>query len=53
VLRESDEFHSIVDVLIDEVEKRFSLVEVGRFRRNRQGWPVSWTWTTQNPTPGT
>jgi hypothetical protein len=44
VLRESDEFHGIVDTLMDEIEKRFAHVEVGEFRRNRQGWPVSWTW---------
>src|SRR5207248_9008645 len=46
VLRESDEFHEIVDTLIDEIEKRFVHVEVGEFRRNRQGWPISWTWNT-------
>lgn len=43
-LRQSDEFHGIVDSLIDEIEKRFSTLDVGILRRNRQGWPVSWTW---------
>ncbi|GAA4975215.1 hypothetical protein [Actinoplanes utahensis] len=46
VLRESDEYHEIVDALIDEIEKRFTSVAVGELRRNRQGWPLSWTWTT-------
>ncbi len=47
-LRQSDEFHAIVDPLIDEIEKRFSTLEVGDLRRNRQGWPVSWSWSTDD-----
>lgn len=47
-LRQSDEFHSIVDSLIDEIEKRFATLEVGELRRNRQGWPVTWSWTTED-----
>lgn len=47
-LRQSDEFHSIVDSLIDEIEKRFATLEVGELRRNRQGWPVSWSWATDD-----
>jgi energy-coupling factor transporter ATP-binding protein EcfA2 len=43
-LRGSEEFHQVVDALLDEVEKRFATLEVGEFRRNRQGWPVSWSW---------
>jgi hypothetical protein len=45
-LRQSDEFHGIVDSLMDEIEKRFATLEVGELRRNRQGWPVSWSWAT-------
>lgn len=43
-LRQHEDFHQIVDRLSDEVEKRFALLTVGELRRNRQGWPVSWTW---------
>jgi hypothetical protein len=43
-LRQSDEFHEIVDSLIDEIEKRFATLEVGDLRRNRQGWPTTWSW---------
>lgn len=43
-LRQSEEFHQIVDDLSDEIEKRFETLSVGDLRRNRQGWPVSWTW---------
>lgn len=45
-LRQSDEFHSIVDSLIDEIEKRFATLEVGELRRNGHGWPTSWSWAT-------
>lgn len=47
-LRQSDGFHSIVDSLIDEIEKRFVTLGVGELRRNRQGWPVSWSWNTKD-----
>lgn len=43
-LRQSDEFHEIVDSLIDEIEKRFATLDTGELRRNRQGWPTTWTW---------
>lgn len=45
-LRESEEFHQIVDALIDEIEKRFTLLTVGDVARNRQGWPTTWSWQT-------
>ncbi|WP_434740398.1 hypothetical protein [Micromonospora sp. SH-82] len=47
-LRQSDEFDDIVDSLIDEIEKRFSTLDVGTLRRNHQGWPVSWSWSTDD-----
>jgi hypothetical protein len=45
-LREDDEFHRISDELMDEIELRFSLLTEGTVRRNKQGWPQSWTWET-------
>ena len=42
-LRQSEAFHGIVDQLSDEMEKRFSTLTTGELRRNRQGWPVSWS----------
>lgn len=47
-LRESEEFHQIVDTLIDEIEKRFTLLTVGDVTRNRQGWPTTWSWDTES-----
>lgn len=47
-LREDDEFHGICDALIDEIEQRFSLLTKGTLRRNKQGWPQSWSWETND-----
>ncbi|QHN32409.1 hypothetical protein GII32_20250 [Gordonia amarae] len=43
-LRQSDEFHAIVDSLVDEIEKRFAALDVGDLKRTRQGWPSTWSW---------
>jgi hypothetical protein len=47
-LREDDEFHRISDELMDEIELRFSLLVDGTVRRNKQGWPQSWSWETDD-----
>lgn len=47
-LRRSDEFHAIVDSLVDEIEKRFATLDVGDVKRNRQGWPTTWSWESQD-----
>ncbi|MHA7280520.1 hypothetical protein ACX80H_12275 [Arthrobacter sp. MDT2-2] len=47
-LRQTDEFHSIVDSLIDEIEKRFVTLNVGHLKKSRQGWPVNWSWMTED-----
>ena len=47
-LREDDEFHRISDELMDEIELRFSLLADGTVRRNKQGWPQSWSWETDD-----
>lgn len=47
-LREDDEFHRISDELMDEIELRFSLLTDGTVRRNKQGWPQSWSWETDD-----
>ena len=46
-LRDDDEVHNLTDSLLDEMRKRFDLIgDVGVLRRTRQGWPVSWAWST-------
>jgi energy-coupling factor transporter ATP-binding protein EcfA2 len=47
-LRRSDEFHAIVDSLVDEIEKRFATLDVGEVKRNRQGWPTIWSWESDD-----
>ena len=47
-LRQSDEFHAIVDSLVDEIEKRFATLDVGEVKRNRQGWPTIWSWESDD-----
>lgn len=49
-LREDEEFHRISDELMDEIELRFSLLSEGTVRRNKQGWPQSWSWQTDDKT---
>lgn len=47
-LREDNEFHRISDELMDEIELRFTLLTEGKVRRNKQGWPQSWSWETDD-----
>lgn len=47
-LREDDQFHRISDEIMDEIELRFSLLTDGTVRRNKQGWPQSWSWETDD-----
>lgn len=47
-LREDNEFHRISDELMDEIELRFILLTDGKIRRNKQGWPQSWSWETDD-----
>lgn len=48
-LRDDDEVHELMDALIDEMRRRFDLIgDSGELTRNRQGWPCSWTWSTDD-----
>ena len=47
-LREDEDFHSISDALMDEIELRFSTLKDGSIKKNKQGWPQSWAWETAN-----
>jgi hypothetical protein len=42
-LQNKDEFHILVDEILDEVESRFDFVTAGELIRNRDGWPTLWT----------
>lgn len=47
-VREDEQFHGVVDELLDEIEKRFDLLDSSLVRRTKQGWPVSWSWETMD-----
>lgn len=48
LLRDDESFHSVADELIDEIEKRFALLDLCGHVRTKQDWPVSWTWETDD-----
>lgn len=41
--RSDERFHLCLDDLIDEVGKRFDLLDTGTFSRRSTGWPTAWT----------
>lgn len=46
-LRDDEKVHELMDALVDEMRRRFTLIgDIGELRRNKQGWPTSWTWST-------
>jgi hypothetical protein len=48
VIRDDEQFHSIADDLLDEIEKRFDLLDPELVRRTKQGWPISWSCETDD-----
>jgi hypothetical protein len=48
LLREDESFQALADSLMDEIEQRFELVQVGEFQRTKQGWPRTWVWETED-----
>lgn len=50
VIRDDEDFHRLVDDLIDEIERRFELLNSNQIRHTKQGWPVSWSCETRDRT---
>ena len=46
LLRQDEKYHAIADELMDEIELRFSALASGSPRKTRQGWPVSWEFSS-------
>ena len=46
LLRQDEEYHTIADELMDEIELRFSALTSGSLHKTRQGWPVSWEFSS-------
>lgn len=47
-LFQDDDFHSLVDEILDEVEARFEYVKTGSLERGRDGWPRLWTFESDD-----
>lgn len=47
-LLQDDDFHALVDDILDEVEARFDYVTTGSLEKNRDGWPRLWTLETED-----
>jgi hypothetical protein len=45
-LRQRDDFHGLVDEIMDRVEERFSMLAPEGFRRDRSDWPLLWQFET-------
>ncbi len=43
-----EEFHALVDEILDDVESRFELLSEGEVIRHRDGWPRTWTYSDAN-----
>jgi hypothetical protein len=39
-----EEFHQLVDSILDDVETRFGFLSDGEISRGRDGWPIKWTY---------
>lgn len=49
-LFQHEEFHALVDEVLDDVEQRFEFLEHGELERGRDGWPQLWTWASGDRT---
>ncbi|MDZ4856161.1 MAG: hypothetical protein SGJ26_15105 [Nitrospirota bacterium] len=47
-LLQKENFHQVVDAVLDEVESRFDYVTEGELRRGREKWPEVWTYETNH-----
>ncbi|WP_367155256.1 hypothetical protein [Methylomonas sp. HYX-M1] len=46
--REDERFQQVVDAVMDEIEERFTLLSNGKLQKTKVGWPLSWTWETED-----
>ena len=47
-LANDEDFHGLVDAILDDVELRFSWLEYGELVRGRDGWPIKWSFSTSD-----
>lgn len=46
--RDDEAFQQVVDALMDEIEERFALLAEGKLQKTKVGWPLSWSWETED-----
>ncbi|MES2879524.1 MAG: hypothetical protein V4713_14005 [Pseudomonadota bacterium] len=46
--RDDEAFQQVVDAVMDEIEERFALLPVGKLQKTKVGWPLTWTWETED-----
>ncbi|MGH8549857.1 MAG: hypothetical protein ACRERU_14880 [Methylococcales bacterium] len=46
LLRQDEDYHAIADEIMDEIELRFSALTQGSLRKTKQGWPISWEYSS-------
>jgi hypothetical protein len=47
-LQNQEDFHTLVDEILDEVESRFEFITSGKLIRSRDGWPTLWTFSSDD-----
>jgi hypothetical protein len=47
-LQNQEDFHNLVDEILDEVESRFEFITSGKLIRSRDGWPTLWTFNSDD-----
>ena len=46
--RDDEVFQQVVDAIMDEIEERFALLPDGKLQKTKVGWPLTWTWETED-----
>ncbi|GAB4187037.1 MAG: hypothetical protein Kow00105_01650 [Phycisphaeraceae bacterium] len=47
-LAEEETFHTLVDAILEDVESRFELLDVGEITYGKDNWPLKWTLESNN-----
>jgi len=50
LLHTDPQFDRIIASLLTEIDKRFTALSVGRIDRGNDGWPQTWSWTSEDRT---
>ncbi len=51
LLKQDNEYHVIADEMMDDIETRFDMLTKGLIRKSKQGWPISWEFSSSYREP--